>query len=120
MSSRKSLRHMAFRNLRRTDRLSGCIRAMFRASRRMTARQAAPFALAVARTILVHRHVEHPVQASDASIGVFDRPVGAGDLPEALGVRLRAEQVVARVDALRAVGETPLRDHLADGRESAD
>ena len=36
------------------------------------------------------------------------------------GVRLRAEQTVARVDALRAVGEMPLRDHLADGRESAD
>ena len=31
-------------------------------------------------------------------------------------LRLRAEQVVAGVGALRAIGETALRDHLADGR----
>ena len=40
MSRRKSFRRTACRNLRQTDRLSGRICAMFKASRRMTARQA--------------------------------------------------------------------------------
>ena len=69
-------------------------------------------ALAVARLVFVHRHVEHPVQA------VLDRPVGADGAPETLGRGLGAEQMVAAVDALRAVGEAPLGDHLAEGRKT--
>ena len=46
------------------------------------------------------------MQASDASIGVLDRPVGADGVSEALGRGLGAEQVVAGVDdALPEVGE---------------
>ena len=45
MSSRKSSLCCARKNLRRIERLSGCIRAMLSAKRRMTARQAAPLPL---------------------------------------------------------------------------
>ena len=68
------------------DRLSGCSRAMFRASRRTTARQASDnrqtgggVALAVARLVFVHRHVEHqcrrPMRASAFSIARWERTV---------------------------------------------
>ena len=109
MSSRKSLSCWARVNLRRMDRLSGCIRAMFRASRPDDGQTGGGVALAVARLVFVHRHVEHPVQA------VLDRPVGADGAPETLGRGLGAEQIIAAVDALRAVGETPLGDHFAEG-----
>ena len=49
MSRRKSLRHMAFRNLRRTDRLSGCIGAMFLSQPPDDRQAGRAVALAVAR-----------------------------------------------------------------------
>ena len=52
MSSRKSLRHMAFRNLRRTDRLSGCIRVMFLSQPPDDRQAGRAVALAVARAVL--------------------------------------------------------------------
>ena len=86
MASRKSSLRWARANLRRTDRLSGCIRAMFSASRRMTARQAALLSLRLRALVFVHRHVEHPVEA------VLDGPVGADEAAETLSGGLGAEQ----------------------------
>ena len=50
------------------------------------------------------------MQASDAGIGVLDRPVGADGATETLGRGLGAEQTIAGVNAFPAIGETPLGD----------
>ena len=51
------------------------------------------------------------------SIGVRS-PSGRGRSARNARGKPRAEDVVARVDAVRAAGETPLGGHLADGREA--
>ena len=53
--------------------------------------------LAGARAVLVHDHVEHPVEL------VFDLPVGAHDLGDAGGGKRLGEQVVARGGGALAV-----------------
>ena len=68
-------------------------------------------ALAVACLILVHRHVQHPVQASDAGIGVLNGPMGAHHAPEAFGRHLRTQEGEARLLAVFAF-RVPLRNHL--------
>src|SRR4051794_20774218 len=63
---------------------------------------------AISGIVFVHDDVEAPVQA------VFDRPVRAGDMAEALGRQRRAEQVVGRLGGHLGAG-LPGSDHLADG-----
>ena len=85
MSRRRSLRHMAFRNSRRTDRLGrdASVRYSEPAAGRPPGRpRRCPCGCARSSSIDASSTQCLP---SDASIGVLDRPVGAGDLPEALG-----------------------------------
>src|SRR3954464_7937925 len=67
--------------------------------------------LVVAGLILVHGHVENPVQA------VLHAPVRAGDFAETCGGQCRAEQIVSGFGAGLSANLTGA-DDLADGHQA--
>ena len=68
-------------------------------------------AFAISGLVLVHGDIEDPMEA------VFDAPMAAGDVAEALGGERRAEQVVGGLGGELGTDLTAALD-LGDGRES--
>ena len=66
--------------------------------------------LAVAGLVLVHGHVEHPVEA------VLDPPMCADDLTEPSRRQWRAEQIVGGFLTGQAIDLTASRDFAAPGQ----
>src|ERR1035437_2182509 len=106
---RKALSHPARLSFPRMEPLEGSSLARLRASLRRRARFFRPVVLTISRLILVHDHVEHPVEL------VLDAPMAADDGVETFRREGLAEQIAAGLDRRSAVdlaGSGELSDRL--------